>query len=154
MKVFEQEFLHDPANGIVGDCFRACIATVLSQWEPDIELSDVPHFGHEQQADGMMGYALAWLHRRGYKAFDERVDVAYGSLTDTPLSRLAVAFCEDRVYISTGVSPRFPDCLHSVVMRGAALCHDPHPDKTGVNALYFLTWICQAECQRNKFVPP
>ena len=97
MRLFQQEFLHDPESGIVGDCFRACIATVLSQWEPDIELSDVPHFGHEQKTDGMMGCALAWLHRRGYEACDERVDVAYSSLTDTPLSRLATAFCEGQV---------------------------------------------------------
>lgn len=38
MKPVRQLYRHDPANGVYGDCWRACIASVL-----ELPIEDVPH---------------------------------------------------------------------------------------------------------------
>lgn len=98
------------------DCFRACVATVLS-----LPIEDVP-----AACDGASWDWMAfqnWLADRGLQA----IEVGFGNGgTIYPVSRPVVC-------IITGVSPR--ECVtgrHAVVgeligLEGFELLHDPHP---------------------------
>ncbi len=55
MKPVNSSIKHDPDNGLYGDCFRACIASVL-----EMELEEVPHFydGFDGDMDGDAEYKI------------------------------------------------------------------------------------------------
>ena len=46
MKPQKQRYMHDPANGIFGDCYRTCLAVLL-----DLDRDDVPHFVNNMEPD-------------------------------------------------------------------------------------------------------
>lgn len=103
----DQEFLHDPRTGSIGDCFRACIASVL-----EVPVAAVPHFAllgsrWGQVADAYLG------------ALGRELEWAQGEPPD------------DVWAIVTVRSPRDADLKHSVIYRGKELVHDPHPSRAG-----------------------
>lgn len=51
MKRVFAKHAHDPANGVFGDCLRACIASLL-----DLEADSVPHFMYDG-CSGEVGWA-------------------------------------------------------------------------------------------------
>lgn len=52
--------MHDPDNGVQGDCMRAVLACVL-----DLELADVPHFAAEAVGVADFWYRVSkWLRER------------------------------------------------------------------------------------------
>jgi hypothetical protein len=53
MKPIDQEFMHDPEKGIIGDCFRACIASIL-----ELDINEVPHFYRDHKEMMMPGMQL------------------------------------------------------------------------------------------------
>ena len=63
MTPVKQEFVHDPSNGVYGDCQRAVIASLL-----DLPLSEVPHFLgiSKNQAEGYWTLLQTFLRERGY----------------------------------------------------------------------------------------
>lgn len=103
----DQEHLHDPEAGVLGDCFRACIASVL-----EVPIAAVPHFAllgsrWSQVADGYLaalGRELLW----------EKGDPPHDVWT-----------------IVTVKSPRGSDLKHSVIYYGGEMVHDPHPSRAG-----------------------
>ncbi len=103
----DQEFLHNAETGQIGDCFRACIASVL-----EVPIAAVPH--------------AALLGNRWHMAID-------GFLHG--LSRELI--WEDGVppdgiwAIATVKPPRGSDVLHSVIWRDGEIVHDPHPSRAG-----------------------
>jgi hypothetical protein len=103
----DQEFMHDPDNGVYGDCMRACIATLLS-----LPIQDVPHF----------------LHDCDYDKFDERVNEFLASrglcLVDT------LADATDFYHLIYGYTVR--GTYHAVVGKNGNIVHDPHPSKAGL----------------------
>ena len=124
----DQEYLHDPDNGVLGDCFRACIASVVGR-----AIADVPHFvrDYPHDEDGAEARWFAetqkWLEPFGVLAL----------YYDNPVAVRAEHRSEVSAYphiLIDGISPRFAD-LHHVVVGDAVtgeVVHDPHPDRTGL----------------------
>ncbi len=103
----DQEFMHDPDAGSVGDCFRACIASVL-----ELPIDAVPHFAllgsrWQRVLDGF----LAGLSRE--------IEWSQGIPPDGIWA------------IATVQSPRAADVKHSVIWRDGKIVHDPHPSRAG-----------------------
>lgn len=107
MRPVDQGYLHDPEQGTLGDCFRACLASVL-----EVPISAVPHFA-------LLG--SRW-HRvlDGYLAgLSREIEWAKGV---PPNGIWAIA---------TVQSPRSSDVKHSVIWKDGEIVHDPHPSRAG-----------------------
>lgn len=122
----DQKILADPArgdghnaDGVPGDCWKACIASLLQVPVYD----DVPHFVElddgkgswwqltNQFVWGMTGRTL--MHWRNPKYLPE----------------------DQEVFIGTGPSPR-GNFHHAVLVdRHGDLIHDPHPSRAGILAV-------------------
>ena len=107
MTPVDQEFLHDPEAGSVGDCFRACVASVL-----EVPTAAVPHFALLGSRWGRV--ANAYLGARGKELEWE--------IGDPPPDIWAIV---------TVKSPRDDDLKHSVIYRDGEMVHDPHPSRAG-----------------------
>lgn len=98
-----------------GDCFSACVASVL-----EIPISEVPFF----MAPGPWFERFTdWLRPRGFYAACYELNGADRSVMS-----------ECGVHILSGKSPR-GDFDHSVVACGAVIVHDPHPSRDGLGRL-------------------
>lgn len=121
MTPVDQEFIHDPDNGLIGDCQRAVIASLL-----DLDISEVPHFLKiAMERDGTHGGywddLQLWLGARGFAW----LEVASGSaLWGTR---------EFGVYHEiAGPSPRGNGTWHAVVGCDGVIVFDPHPSRAGL----------------------
>lgn len=107
-----------------GDCFRACIASLL-----DMKTNDVPHFVKiDMRAKISWTCTLdQWLAPQGLWYCDFPADVKTWCVW-TPTSGMYA--------IGSGKSPRRSDWDHSVVVKlhrlGMTIVHDPHPSRAGV----------------------
>ncbi|WP_145987387.1 hypothetical protein [Cupriavidus taiwanensis] len=118
MKPVDQTKLHDPENGVYGNCFTACIASLLS-----LPISEVPQFCNGDDDDGKWcRRANEWLAQRGL-AFLEF------PFTGPDYWKQAGSDCFHTI---TGTSPRGPETLHCVVGRGSEIVFDPHPSRAGL----------------------
>ncbi len=105
MKLIMQKNIHNPKNGVIGDCLRACICSLL-------EISDalVPNFAEDKEYPDVLVY---FLKTKGYRlrhSKEEPKNVDY--------------------YMVWGLSPR--GNKHSVIYHNGKLVHDPHPEGGGV----------------------
>jgi hypothetical protein len=91
-----------------GNCFRACMATLLS-----IDIDELPAF--EEQSDNVWIPAKRWLIDRGLSIRNYHKD-----------------FPPDGYSIATGPSPRNPNIYHAVVALDGMIFFDPHPDRSGL----------------------
>ena len=65
---FHRQLLrHDPASGIIGDCYRTAIACRLN-----MDPADVPHFMQGRAGPPGMRDANTWLAERGYSLVRQR----------------------------------------------------------------------------------
>lgn len=138
----DQEFLHDPEAGTVGDCWRAGIASILG-----LPLEDVPHFVRDYPtAEGAT--TAAW--------FDEtcRWLTEHHGVTalfyDNPEAIRAEGRAEDhqrvhRLILLDGRSPR--DVAHVVVGDAITgeMVHDPHPTRAGLTTVTGAFVLVKAE---------
>lgn len=118
----DQTQLHDEMSFKCGDCYRACVASVL-----EIPIEEVPHFA-ELHGDNMFEEADKWFSQRGIYS----------------LRFFIKNYDEDRVYIwgrgahciVSGQSPRGKNIHHAIVGYASGynidMIHDPHPDRTGI----------------------
>lgn len=114
MKPIMQKNKHDDANGIVGDCLRACICALL-------EISDdgVPNFADDKNYPEKL---RNW--------FDEQqLEFCH---SDNPPENI-------KYYMAWGTSPR--GSCHSVIYKDGKLVHDPHPDGGDVKNITTYAWI-------------
>ena len=112
---------HDPDNGQHGDCFRACVCSLL-----ELSIGEVPHFTllpDDIWWDGFVSY----MRGRGY-------DVHWGKYGLCIEPKDITEF-----YIITGTSPR--GVHHAVIYSDGKLVHDPHPDGSGVVDIVNYIWI-------------
>lgn len=118
----DQEFMHNEQS--TGDCFRACLATIL-----ELPMREVPHFAlldFSPEVRVSMQCAQAWLEARGFELWMGPDD------GDNPLP----------LCIVNGLSPR--GIRHAVVGDTATgeILHDPHPSRAGLatieNRLYLF----------------
>jgi hypothetical protein len=104
----DQQFLHDPENGVKGDCFRACIASVL-----ELPIEVVPHVAALESS--------RWM--RCMEGFLGGLDVEIEWAEGMPPNGVWA--------IATVQSPRNPEVKHSVIYRDGVMVHDPHPSRAG-----------------------
>lgn len=106
--------------GDVGNCFSACIASIL-----ECPIEEVPNFCAGNRSRWMLD-AQAWLRGRGWAM----VSMTFKDFDAIGQAVWIGAFPGECIYIASGKSSR--GLLHSVIMCGDHLLHDPHPDGNGV----------------------
>lgn len=110
-----------PGEGAVGDCFRACVASIM-----ELPIESVPHFCEKANWQEWLD---EWLYQFGMGHVCVRLDVNADEGYIGPVER--GAWC-----IVSGTTNRHPTRLHATVARtlGGGLQweyrHDPHPDGT------------------------
>jgi hypothetical protein len=113
MTPVDMEFLVE--NGEVGDCVRACTASIFG-----LPASEVPHFVRDHKGD-WRGPWEDWIEARGYIVLE--ID---------PRRR------PECIYLGCGPTPRtkeYRPAAHMVVMQGIGIAHDPHPSRAGLTTL-------------------
>lgn len=140
MTPVDQLVLHNPGDPTqMGDCLRACVASVL-----DLDPADVPHFVQEgYHAGDTTDDATEWY--RLLRAFlrPRGLDVLWPVADD--LAEYLPWSVLDLVLIS-GPSPRGP-FSHIVVGRpDGTVVHDPHPSRDGIDGSpTSFAVLCSAE---------
>jgi len=115
MKPVEQRRLHDPDNGVLGDCFAACVASVL-----EISYEETPEFTKVPDGGSWRALLAEFIEPRDLSVIEIlRLD---------PMPE----FLQNSWTILTGPSPRDSTIRHCVVGMGDRQVFDPHPDKTGI----------------------
>ena len=113
MKPVMQKNIHNPEQGIIGDCYRACICSLLEISDEDVEnFVENPNYPMN---------VVEFLRIKGLR-------LCHG--IESPV--------HTEFYIVCGVSPR--DVRHSVIYSKGKLVHDPHPSGGGVIPDLYL-WL-------------
>lgn len=120
----DQTVLSDPIRGIRGNCFCACIASLL-----EMHLHEIPEF----QNMGTRWYNpfRDFLIRSGY----ELIGTYYFSRPKFSWANLLeYSPGVDGFFIVNGQSPRtgINTTGHSVIYKECVLVHDPHPSRKGL----------------------
>lgn len=115
----ENRLVKQTKLGISGNCFSACLATVLG-----LKIDDVPNFFDVAGSDHEAWWKAvrAWLKPRGY-----------GIICISVSSDLL--YMLDGIFIVSGPSPRLAGESHATVWYGRKHMHDPHPDNTGLSLI-------------------
>ncbi len=117
----KQLYLHKPAEGISGDCYRTAIACLL-----DRAPAEVPHFYDHNVAPGDgEQHRDAWLAEQGWF----RVAIAFNSDL-VSLLRMMEALNPGTYYILSGFSRTGVN--HSVIGCGGEIVHDPSLTDAGI----------------------
>ena len=108
-------------NFETGDCFRACVASIL-----DLSIESIPNFMKEGP-DKFLYNLDNWSKNIGYLLLDVEME---------DISRF-----KDSYLIATGLSPRGKDKnhLHAVIYLNEEMVHDPHPDNTCIVEIKYYT---------------
>jgi len=134
MKKVNQEFHKnrpDYNDKMIGDCWRACIASVF-----ELKLEEVPHF-----AELWNGYGKRTACTKYWRFLIKHNYIPYAYELDKPTKpekvEYPVILNEDlEYYFAVGESPRGVD--HMVIYKDGVMVHDPHPDNNGlVNIKYW-----------------
>lgn len=124
-------------GAVDGDCFAACVATLLG-----LPLAEIPNFCAPEQldADGRWWPNFrAWCAARGLEAVCLlAADQPPGAVPDFDA-------------IGSGPSPRGA-FLHATVWRNGRLWHDPHPSRAGL-AGPPVDWIWFQQLEVTDVVP-
>jgi len=135
MKPVKQSILHDPENNQYGDCFRACIASLL-----ELPIDEVPHVLNSPKPSRWYEDILQWLGKRGLAYIEYRV-------TDEDMKHWQLLWGVDNLHIYhiiTGQSPRDKKIYHSVIGLNGQIVFDPHPDNTGLVSIKSYGFIINA----------
>lgn len=114
-----QKILADPirndghdANGRPGDCWKACVASLLGVEDYD----SVPHF---VELDNWWAETYQYIWKQSRKSLNHWRDPKY-----------APSYLQ--LFIGAGPSPRGPFHHAVLVDREGKLVHDPHPSRAGL----------------------
>ncbi len=123
MRPTEQTRTGGPASETPGNCFSACVASIL-----EVSLEDVPHHVGEDWWERWQ----EWLAER---------NLGFLSVQLTESGELPLGWYPDSYALLAADSPRGP-WLHCVVWKGGEIVWDPSPERsTGVGQWRDLTWI-------------
>lgn len=123
----------DDENAEKGNCFAACVASLLR-----LPITEVPNFVNDP--DGWPENLHGWLRERGMGYLWLIVKDEHGNaarLEELPLQLRSMGAIG--LHLIYGTSPR--GHLHSCVGDGGVLVHDPHPSRAGlvdVNGVGFI----------------
>jgi hypothetical protein len=114
---------HDPDAGQCGDCWRACIASML-----DLPTEAVPHFAVDAEGKMLNGEdaslkLMEFLRPLGFSYVEVPFSLAEGDTVDDALTKIGAAWMRDVHWTLLGKSKR--GFNHVVVCRGAKVVHDP-----------------------------
>jgi hypothetical protein len=110
-----------------GNCFRACVATLIS-----LGIDEIPPF--EEQSENTWLEAKLWLLTQGFTLRNYHKD-----------------FAPNGYSIATGQSPRNPNIDHAVVALNGKQYFDPHPDRSGLVSIDRYWQIEELEPIKEKF---
>lgn len=120
----KQTVLHDPANGLKGNCFSAVLASLLH-----LPIEDIPLFVDPETWNSDLN---AWLRPFGMAYIVIGVDERF-------IADIGITGMWHEV---SGYTPRFKDVMHSCVAKDCKLVFDPHPDDSGlIGSLYYGVFI-------------
>lgn len=128
MKPIDQTKLHNPENGINGNCMAASFASIL-----ELPLSEVPKF-EDMGKKKWFRNLKDWLEKIGFTLLEWKEETWLPGY-----------------YLASGKSERGFD--HTVVYKDGKLMHDPHPSRTGikkVNEIWALLPIDPSNYVRHK----
>lgn len=111
MTPIKQTILSDRENGIVGNCWQACVASLL-----DLSIDEVPHFC---DSDNWPLNFYGWLKERGLACLEFKLLEGFYQMENWGY------------HLISGPSPRNSG-LHGVVGYNGEIAFDPHPDNTGL----------------------
>lgn len=121
MIFYDQKILSDPENNIVGDCYRACLASLIP-----VPYDNIPHFA-ELYSHDMFREAREWLIDN-YHIYT--LDIY---LNDSQIDMFIIPESNCLIF---GKSPR--NGRHAVIGKvngwGIEIIHDPHPSRAGLLA--------------------
>lgn len=131
MKPIMQTKFTDELETVHGNCFAACVASLL-----ELSLGDVPAFEAMGSEWGQELYRF--LTEQGY--------VFQGSFYPPPLlfwpKLLRTSGGVDGFFIALGTSPRLHVRRgHAVIMKNNRLAHDPHPSGDGLTEIQSVLMI-------------
>lgn len=118
MNPIKQTQLHDPANGVHGNCLSAVLSSLLH-----VDIATIPNFIDPQH---WLQDLNAWLRPRGL-AFLSFPAVGFQET-------LAIFGIEGLHHEIGGMTRRFTDVGHSCVAKDGHLVFDPHPSDDGLNS--------------------
>lgn len=119
-KPVKQTTFHDDNDGSKGNCFQACIASLLG-----VPIHAVPEFSRSFYKDCWMLDIQKWLEFYGLQLEDFTPLVTRADPKPLDLS------LQDYYYLVSGPSPR-GDFGHCCIGYKGKIIHDPHPDNTGL----------------------
>lgn len=119
MKPVDQEFIHAPEQGLIGDCQRAVIASLL-----ELPITEVPHFLKESGGDSTNYWERlqAFCRSRGFAYLVIPARSGGGFFGDDG----------DVFHEISGPSPRGNGITHAVVGCNGQIVFDPHPSRAGL----------------------
>ena len=113
----KQTILHDPANGLHGNCLSAVLASLLR-----LPIEEVPIFSDERT---WIKDLNAWLKPKG---------LAYLSFPGSDFPEMFAEFGITGVYHELGgTTSRFTYFGHACVGYNGSLVFDPHPSNNGLD---------------------
>lgn len=116
MTPIDQTILHDPANGVSGNCFAAFLASAL-----EIPIEEIPNFAQDCPEDGVEFYRRIIAYLAPLNLAIVNIDVA---------AHFAAYGVKGVVHELYGDSPR--GVCHATLGVDGAMVHDPHPSKDGL----------------------
>ena len=140
MTPVDQSIMHDPENGKIGDCFRACVASLL-----DLPLEKVPHFMENKNKRWFDDFTK-WLSILDMSA----VFIDSETIRDH-IKEVVVVLGDQAIVIAGGKSPK--GVAHSVLWtfhEGGRMVHDPHPSRKGILEVRDFTFITKGTVDAKK----
>lgn len=121
----KQKYVIGNSEGIMGDCWRCCVAAVIG-----LPAEDVPHF--VQGSADPMGDTQKWLNERGAILVGVRGKPFDFTAWWDESSRESLALQLPVIQCGPTARTRQRGQHHAVVSYKGELVYDPHPDATGL----------------------
>lgn len=131
----QQTILHDPDNGQFGDCYRACLASIL-----ELPIEGIPPPPPSHDKDAWWGVYMPWLRSRGLLPITIPVN---DQMDGKRWRELFEWWGADVYHIISGDSPRFPGTRHAIVGMNGKPVWDPHPTGLGLNSVEDFEFLIQ-----------
>ena len=128
MKLQKQRNLHDPENGLWGDCDRASVASLLGK-----AIDDVPHFFDKLQEDDYVGIKTAFETRSKWLKDNGVTEITIVMKWEKDPESFIRYISEDNVgipFLLIGESRNHMD--HVVICKDGEIIHDPAIDNSGI----------------------
>lgn len=133
LTLYDQTTFSDKESGTHGDCFRACVATLLQ--------IDPVHLPHPIAASGeWSGAFFPAIRKRGF--IIRNMEFLGGEIPDCEIvDERYHGVSVPRIVMAAGPSPR--DVMHSVLFDRTSqrVIHDPHPSRAGLVSIESFDYL-------------